>query len=177
MNVGKFTRKQFLKGGAIGAAAIAAMPLTGGRASADDEDGGGDVFIHFHGVLSRDFGGTTGILNLPISVDVAGRKGNLAGAGWDSGTTAGPTGMVPTGVAGACYYTAAGRLDKHVVLLEGRSLFTNAAEDTRADGRRMFADANLKTGRIRWTLVPAATTTRPTSDAAYFTGTGVVIED
>jgi len=147
--MGTLTRKQFLRGSAIGAAALAAT-ATGpaGLGSADD---GGHVFIHFHGVLERR--GAT----VAISVDVAGQKDGLAGAGWDSGTAGGPNGMVPSNPVGACYYTAAGTLDEHVVKLDGMSLFTNrpvaladaeeaARSDTRADGRLMKAEANLKSG-------------------------------
>lgn len=169
--MGTLTRKQFLKGSAIGAAALAAT-ATGpaGLASADE---GGHLFIHFQGVLKR------GTATIAISVDVAGQKDGLAGAGWDSGM--GPNGMVPSTPVGACYYTAAGTLDEHVVKLDGMSLFTNrpaaladaeeaGRSDTRADGRLMKAEANLKTGEIKWTLFPAGTT------ADFFTGTGVVIK-
>jgi len=171
--MGTLTRKQFLRGSAIGAAALAATAAgPAGLASADE---GGHVFIHFHGVLERR--GTT----VAISVDVAGQKDGLAGAGWDGGTTGVPNGMVPSNPVGACYYTASGTLDEHVVKLDGMSLFTNrplmladaeeaGRSDTRADGRLMKAEANLKTGEIKWALFAAGTT------PDFFTGTGVVIK-
>jgi hypothetical protein len=103
---------------------------------------------------------------LAINIDVAGRSRDVAGAGWDSGTGSNPNGMVPTGnfpvgPIGACYYTAAGRLQASQVTLEGTSLWTNRStqqeegkSDTRADGRALNATANLKTGHITWSLSP-----------------------
>lgn len=91
-----------------------------------------------------------------------------------AGTVAGPTGMVPTSVVGACYYTAAGQIDGDVVTLEGKSLFTNrlltaspeeGRSDTRADGREFHGTANLETGEITWELREAGATPFP------FTGT------
>src|SRR5947209_5885814 len=76
--MGTLTRKQFLKGSAIGAAALAATAT--GRVGLASADEGGHVSIHFHGVLAR------GAATVAISIDVAGQKDALVGAGWDSGT-------------------------------------------------------------------------------------------
>lgn len=169
------SRRQLLKRGASGAVALAA--LSGGAASAQGRRG---VHIHIHGVLSN-VANPAG--KLAISIDVAGRHDDLAGAGWDGGTVAGPAGMVPggdwpVGPQGACYYTAAGVLDGDVVVLQGRSLFTNrpavtlgdveepGRSDTRADGRIMNATADVHTGEITWSLSPAG---------AAFAGTGLVV--
>jgi hypothetical protein len=180
----KMDRKQALKAGAGGALALGAL-ATAEAAAADDEEREA-VFVHIHGVLTR------ATATLAISIDVAGTEGDLAGAGWDSGTTQGPQGMVPgttaSGPGGACYYTAAGRLEREEgsrkVHLQGRSLFTNRTPpagppdseepgrfDTRADGRRMIATADARTGEIHWTLVAEGTAPTP---ADFFSGVGTV---
>lgn len=177
----KIKRRQLIKGGAAGTLVLGAFAAGASAASADEGRGKG-IAVHIHGVVSGPF-------LLAISMDVAGRSDDLAGAGWDSGTL-GTTGMVPgpgpasadpsgtAGPVGACYYTAAGKLQGDVVTLKGRSLLTNRAwpgtadsedpqkSDTRADGREMNATANLKTGRITFSLLPAG---------ASFAGTGTVV--
>lgn len=171
------SRRQLLKSGAGGAVALAA--LAGGATSARAQGRHG-IQVHIHGVL-------TNVANpagkLAISIDVAGSPDDLAGAGWDGGTIAGPAGMVPAGdwpvgPQGACYYTASGALDGDTVVLQGRSLFTNrpavafgdveepGRSDTRADGRIMNATANVHTGEITWSLSPAG---------AAFAGEGLVM--
>jgi len=170
------TRRQLLKSGAGGAAALAAL---GGATSAQAQGRHG-LHVHIHGVLVNPTG-----VHLPINIDVAGRPDDLAGAGWDAGTgTTGvgmlPGGPPPAGPIGACYYTAAGQLAGDIVMLQGRSLLTNrplatqdledpGKSDTRADGRLMEATANVDTGEIMWSLtVPGAT-------PVPFTGIGVVV--
>ncbi len=124
-------------------------------------------------------------MKLPVSIDVAGRPDDLAGAGWDAGTGTTGSGMVPGGPppggpVGACYYTAAGQLEGDVVTLVGRSLFTNrplttadaedaGKSDTRADGRILNATANVDTGEITFAL------TIPPATPVPFTGFGVVV--
>jgi hypothetical protein len=165
------SRRKLLKTGAGGVLALGALAAGAGGASASPDKK--SVALHIHGVLTR------GTATLAISIDVAGRKDALAGGGWDSGTAAGPNGMVPTSVVGACYYTAAGKIDGDVVTLEGKSLFTNRPlavspeetpprSDTRADGREFHGTANLETGEITWELRIAGASPNP------FTGTGVV---
>ena len=174
----KIKRRQLIKGGAAGTLALGALAAGAPAASADEGRGGG-IAIHIHGVVSGPF-------LAAISIDVAGRRDDLAGSGWDSGTL-GTTGMVPgagpasadpsgtAGPIGACYYTAAGKLDGDVVTLKGRSLLTNRAAvdaedpnkaDTRADGREMNTTVNVKTGAITWSLSPAG---------ASFSGTATVV--
>lgn len=185
----KMRRRQLIKGGAAGTLALGALAAGASAASADEGRGGG-IAVHIHGVLNG-VGGTPAAATLAISTEVAGRRDDLAGSGWDSGTnnttaggmvpTAGPASADPSGTAGpvaACYYTAAGSLQGDVVTLRGRSLFTNrrwpsAADaedsqkaDARADGRELNATANLKTGAISWSLSPAGGT---------FAGTGTVV--
>jgi hypothetical protein len=183
----KIRRRQFIKGGAAGTLALGALAAGASPASADEGRGRG-ILLHFHGVL-HGVGATAATATLAISMDVAGRRGDLAGGGWDSGTTAntgmvpgaGPTSTDPSGHAGpvgACYYTAAGALAGDVVTLQGRSLVTNRAwpgtadsedpqkADTRADGREMNATANLHTGAITFSLSPAG---------GSFAGTGTVV--
>lgn len=171
------TRRQLLKSGAGGAAALAAL---GGGATSAQAQGRTGLHVHIHGVLVNPAG-----VQLPINIDVAGRPDDLAGAGWDAGTgTTGvgmlPGGPPPAGPIGACYYTAAGQLVGDTVMLQGRSLLNNrplstqdvedpGKSDTRADGRLMEATANVDTGEIVWSLtVPGAT-------PVPFTGTGVVM--
>ena len=180
----KVNRKQLIKGGAGGALALGALGAGAASAAAGGRHGRGKdgVLVHIHGVLAG-VGPTPPTALLAISIDVAGRPGDLAGAGWDSGTPAsGPDGMVPggpppAGPVGACYYTAAGKLEHKVVTLKGRSLVTNRAlttadtedagkSDTRADGRDMNATANLETGAITFSLSPLG---------GSFAGTGTVM--
>lgn len=175
--MGKTTRRQVLKGGAGGVLAAAALSAGASPVYAQGRNG---LVVHFHGVLENPAG-----VKLPVSIDVAGRPDDLAGAGWDAGTGTTGSGMLPggpppAGPVGACYYTASGQLEGDVVTLVGRSLLTNrplatadaedpGKSDTRADGRIMNATANLDTGEITWSLtVPGAT-------PVPFTGTGVVM--
>lgn len=179
----KVDRKQLIKGGAGGALALGALGAVAAPAAADrGERGRRGVLVHIHGVLAG-VAPTPSTVLLAISMDVAGRPGDLAGAGWDSGTgSSGPTGMVPggphpAGPVGACYYTAAGKLERKVVTLKGRSLVTNRAlttadtedagkSDTRADGRDLNATANVETGAITFSLSP---------EGGSFAGTGTVM--
>jgi hypothetical protein len=175
----RLTRKQLLKGAAVGAAALAAMPAGGIVASADDDEGGGRLAIHIHGWLHGTGAPVPTTVKIAISIDVAGQRHRgdglepLAGAGWDpgvAGTNQTMQTMVPTGSSGACYFTQAGALHGHEVQLKGFSLFTNRTEvpeegrqDTRQDVRDVETKANLKTGLIEWRL-----------GAARFEGFGVV---
>lgn len=178
----KVNRKQLIKGGAGGALALSALGAGAAPAAAGGRDDGGrhGVLVHIHGVLSGVSVPST--VQLAISMDVAGRPEDLAGAGWDSGLgTTGvgmkPGGPPPAGPIGACYYTASGTLDHDTVTLVGRSLVTNRAlatadaedpgkSDTRADGRDMNATANIRTGDITFSLSP---------EGASFAGKGVVV--
>lgn len=176
----KINRRQLIKGGAGGALAMGVLGAGAAPASADEGRRRGAIAVHIHGVLGG-LGGASGVM-LALSMDVAGRRDDLAGAGWDSGLGTTGSGMVPGGPppggpVGACYYTASGRLDDDVVTLRGRSLLTNrplttadgedpGKSDTRADGRDMNATANLRTGAITFSLSPAG---------ASFAGTGTVV--
>src|SRR5881296_2507617 len=115
----KIKRRQLIKSGAAGTLALGALAVGASAASADEGRGGG-IAIHIHGVLSGPF-------LAAINIDVVGRRDDLAGSGWDSGTQ-GTTGMVPgagpaslepdvltAGPVGACYYTASGKLVGDVV--------------------------------------------------------------
>ena len=172
----KTSRRQVLKGGARGVLAAAALSVGASPAYASGRQG---LRVHIHGVLSR------GMVTLPVSIDVAGRPDNLAGAGWDAGTGTTGSGMLPGGnppggPIGACYYTVSGELEGNVVTLVGRSLFTNrpllnadtedpGKSDTRADGRLINVTADLDSGEIIWSL------TVPGVNPDPFTGNGVVM--
>jgi len=173
----KTSRRQILRGGAGGALALAGLSAGASPVRAQGRHG---LVIHIHGVLVNAAG-----VHLPISIDVAGRPDDLAGAGWDAGTGTTGSGMLPggpppAGPVGACYYTAAGQLVGDVVTLQGRSLLTNrplstqdaedpGKSDTRADGRIMDAMADVDTGEIMWSL------TVPGASPVPFTGFGVVV--
>jgi hypothetical protein len=174
----KIGRRQLLKGGAGGALALGALGLAAVPAFAAVGDG---LLIHVHGNL-KGYGATPPTTRLAISLEVFGRAGDLAGAGWDGGTGTGPAGMVPGGESpaavppgagpiGACYYTASGSLVDRTLTLVGRSLVTNIGtprdteesgrSDTRADGRDFKATVNVRTGHVKnWSLSPAGATFR-----------------
>lgn len=176
----RLTRKQLLRSGAIGVAAVALLPAGTIVGAADEDDGKSRLAIHIHGWL----GGTGAIpatTKIAINIDVAGQRRRndglepLAGGGWDpgvAGTDQSKETMVPVASAGACYYTQAGALDGDEVHLKGFSLFTNrlpadteeaTRQDTRQDVRDVGTKANLKTGFIEWRL-----------GTAVFSGFGVV---
>lgn len=175
----KLTRKQLLKRGAVGAAALAALPAGSTMAAADDE-GAGHLAIHIHGWLTLQ-ATPPSTVKIAISIDVAGQRRRtdglepLAGGGWDpgvAGTNQTTRTMVPIASSGACYFTQAGALEGDVVHLKGFSLFTNrlpadteeaSRQDTRQDIRDVETRANLKTGFIQWRL-----------GTAMFEGSGVV---
>ncbi len=175
----RVSRKELLKVGAGSALAlgVAAVAPRAAKASGDK------VAIHIHGVVTGQTGTPAAGATLAVSIDVAGRPDNLAGAGWDSPTPTaemvpGPGPTSTSGPVGACIYTAAGQLIDDDVQLQGRSLFTNRAlpladsedpgrSDTRADGRLVQISANLETGAILWSLgTPVGT--------FFFAGQGVV---
>jgi hypothetical protein len=177
----KLTRKQLLKRGAVGAAALAMLPVGSIVAAADDDDGKGRLAIHIHGWLTATAPPGIAGAKIAVSLDVAGQRRRkdslepLAGGGWDpgvAGTNQTTQTMMPTGSSGACYYTQAGALEGNEVHLKGFSLFTNrpqedaedpGRQDTRQDTRDVETKANLKTGFIEWRL-----------GIATFSGFGVV---
>lgn len=69
------TRKELLKGGLAGAAAVAAFPFANSTVFASE---GGHVALHIHARVS----GAPG--SFDVNVDVAGKKEALSGSGWDS---------------------------------------------------------------------------------------------
>jgi hypothetical protein len=177
----KISRGKLVKGGAAGALAVGALGVVE-AAGAQHPHPNGAILIHIHGVLTgTPHGGAPGV-RLAISIDVAGRRTDLAGAGWDSGIGTTGTGMKPGGEppggpVGACYYTASGSLNGTKVTLVGRSLWTNrdlaladsedpGKSDTRADGRNFNGTADLVTGEITWSLSPGG---------AAFAGKGLVV--
>lgn len=177
----KVNRKQLIKGGAGGALALGALGAAAPAAADRGGRGRHGVLVHIHGVLAG-VGPTPSTVLLAISMNVAGRPGDLAGAGWDSGLgTTGvgmkPGGPPPGGPIGACYYTASGSLEGSMVTLVGRSLVTNrplatadaedpGKSDTRADGRDMNATADVDTGAMTFSLSPLG---------GSFAGTGTVM--
>lgn len=163
------SRKQLIKGGAGGALALGVLGAGAGPALAHDGRKSG-LHVHVHGNL-QGYGPTPPTARLAVSFDVAGRAGELAGAGWDGGTGTDPQGLVPGGPppggpVGACYYTASGSLHGSTLTLVGRSLVTNrplavadaedpGKSDTRADGRDFNATVNVHTGEVlNWSLSP-----------------------
>jgi hypothetical protein len=184
----KLTRKQLLKRGAVGAAALVAVPMGSTAAAAEDDEGNGRLAIHIHGWLSGTGSPIPATVKIAVSIDVAGQRRRkdrfepLTGGGWDpgvAGTNQTTETMVPVDSSGACYFTQAGALDHDEVHLKGFSLFTNRLpadtedavrpdnalprQDTRQDVRSVETRANLKTGYIQWRL-----------GTAMFAGFGVV---
>jgi hypothetical protein len=137
------TRKEFLKGGVAGAAAVAALPFANSIAFASE---GGHVSVHVHGHL--DALATTPPAPVPsvdMNVDAAGRADALSGAGWDSRDAD------SSNVATACYFAQRGTLAGHVIKLHGANLLAN---NPAVLGFKVTTEANLKTGDITWNFGP-----------------------
>lgn len=139
----KVTRKEFLKGGVAGTAAVAAIPFANSIAFASE---GGHVTVHVHGHLNA-------VLTVPpapipsadINVDAAGRPDALSGAGWDNRDA--DSSVVST----ACYFAQRGAIDGHVIKLHGSNLLAN---NPAVLGFQVKTTANLKTGDITWNFGP-----------------------
>ncbi len=140
------TRKQLLKGGLAGAAVIAAAPLTGTTAFAEE---GGQILIDVHCRVRPTPGQPSSLpAHVDISVQVAGVRAfpegvPLAGAGWDTPDAD------ATDQSGACYYAQRGSLDENVVSVHGAVLFSNTPGFV---GAQVTTTADLETGDITWTF-------------------------
>jgi len=137
------TRKEFLKGGVAGAAAVAALPFANSIASASE---GGHVAVHVHGHL--DALATTPPAPIPsadVNVDAAGRADALSGAGWDNRDADSPN------VTTACYFSQRGTLEDDEITLHGTNLLAN---NPAVLGFKVTTKANLKTGDITWHFGP-----------------------
>jgi hypothetical protein len=151
----KLTRKELLKGGIAGAAAVAAVPFGNSVVFASEE--GGHVFVHIHALVQNPSVGA-----FHINVDVAGRSqpdGSLpalSGTGWD---TADPDGADQSSF---CLFSQRGQLDGRTVKVHGRVFIFN---DPANKGASVTTTANLKTGEITWTF-----------DVFVFSGKGVVVK-
>ena len=154
--MGKTTRRELLKGGVAGAAAVAAIPFTNSIVFASE---GSHVLVHVHARVQNP---DPSIGAVDINVDVAGRRqldGSLpalSGAGWDTADADAPD------QSGACYFSQRGKLEGPEVKLHGRVFFFN---DPANKGASVTTTANLKTGEITWTF-----------DVFAFTGKGVVLK-
>ncbi len=132
----KVTRKELLKGGVAGAAAVAALPFANSIVFASE---GERVAVHVHVRVS----GAPGAFD--VNVDAAGTEESLSGAGWDSADADG------SDQTGACYYTQRGQLQGHEIHLHGAVLFSNTAAFV---GAPVTTSANLKTGDVTWIFGP-----------------------
>lgn len=176
----RLTRKQLLKGGVIGAATLAALPLEASVALADERGrghgkhrarDGGHVAVHVHGRVTGT--GDAKDLAFDLNVDAAGRRRGsgpvtpLSGAGWDSQQFDGDAARQ----AGSCYFAQRGMLmEEHgdeTLHLRGAVLLTNTPGFL---GAEVTTTANLRTGEISWRF---RKTTAPTFDFT-FSGVGVV---
>jgi hypothetical protein len=140
----KVTRKELLKGGVAGAAAVAALPFASSIAFASEE--GGHVAVHIHGHL--DAQPTTPPAPIPsadVNVDAAGRPDALSGAGWDNRDAD------SRDVSTACYFAQRGTLEGHIIKLHGTNLLAN---NPAVRGFRVKTTANLETGDITWFFGP-----------------------
>ena len=139
----KVTRKELLKGGVAGAAAVAALPFANSIAFGSE---GGHVAVHIHGHLNAV--ATTPPAPIPsadVNVDAAGRPEALSGAGWDNRDAD------SSNVATACYFSQRGTLEGHEITLHGTNLLAN---NPAVLGFKVTTKANLKTGDIAWHFGP-----------------------
>lgn len=147
--MGKLTRKELLKGGVAGAAAVAALPFTSSLVFADE----GAVAVHVH---ARVFSGSLGV---DINVDAAGRSDALSGAGWDSFN------FDSADQSGACYFSQRGKLEGDEIHLHGRVFFSNTAGFV---GAHVTTSADLESGAVTWTFEST-----PTGLLTFTTSAGV----
>jgi hypothetical protein len=130
----KLTRKEFLKGGLAGGAAVAALPFANSVAFASED--GGPVAVHVHGTVSL------GPDHFEINVDAAGRKNALSGSGWDTDDA-----DLNSAQPNFCFYAQRGTLTGKQISLHGAVLYANTATEI---GQPVKTTANLKTGEIIW---------------------------
>jgi hypothetical protein len=155
----KLTRKELIKGGAVGAATLAALPLGGSIAFASKGEAVA-VHVHLRSRAVNNVGADAGSIDL--NVDAAGREDALSGAGWDTNDADTPNPF------NNCYFTQRGTLEGDDIQLHGAVLFTNTLAFV---GARITTKANLKTGDITWIFV----TTPPIPGSPFtVTGQGVV---
>jgi hypothetical protein len=134
----QISRRELIKAGA-GTTAAAGLAFAATRAArADDANGSGAVSVNIHGELTAvsDPG-----FQVEINIDVAGRRGDLSGAGWDFSPDESP----PS--SGACYFWQAGSFKEGWVVLQGKVLFSNTADLLEAVVK---TKANPSTGQIVW---------------------------
>ncbi len=158
----KLTRKELIKGGIGGAAALAALPLGGAVAFAAEGEAGEAVAVHVHFRLParRSDGTPAGIVE--VSEDAAGRKDALSGAGWDTNNADTPDPFFN------CYFTQRGTLQGHEIRLHGAVLFATTPAFL---GARITTTANLQTGELTWVFA----TIKPFPGSPFtVTGRGVV---
>ena len=157
--VNRMNRRSLLKMGATGTVAaglgLAVPALVAVPAAGDEGSHRRGRRVHIHGELTLE-GGTPPADSILLSVTVDGRKRDLSGSGWD-------TGLDPTDVSGACYFTQAGKLRHDKVKLEGTVLFANTEAFKAA---AVTTEADLDTGDITFDFA-----------GVVFTGTGIVVRD
>src|SRR5216684_555402 len=141
-DMAKVTRKELLKGGLAGAAAVAALPFASSIVFASE---GGHVAMHVHARVS----GAPGSFDL--NVDVAGKKEALSGSGWDSPNADGAN------QRGACIFAQRGQLAGDEIHVHGAVMFANNAANL---GLLVKTTANLETGDLTWVFGPFTLTGR-----------------
>lgn len=159
----EITRKELLKGGVVGAASVAALPFARSVAFASNDDKG--VVVHVHGTvrLTEAFGDLPKGFPFDISVDAAGQKSELSGAGWDNDKFDSPSATQSF----ACYYSQRGKLESDTIQLGGVVFLSNT---TGFLGASVKTVASLETNDITWTFGPG-----PSFPATVvLTGKGVV---
>lgn len=134
----QISRRELIKAGASSTAAAGLVFAGAGAARANDDDGAGATSVHIHGQLTAVSDPT---FQVEINIDVAGRRDDLRGAGWDFSPDESP----PS--SGACYYWQAGSFTEGWVVLQGKVLFAGAASLLESTVRTR---ANPKTGQIIW---------------------------
>lgn len=146
----KMNRRDLLKAGAAGTVAAGLSAAGGVSPALADQNGPRGVQIH---------GSLSGPEPFPllVSVTVHGRADDLSGGGWDIPDG----GNVSEDVAGACYFSQAGKIRHGKVQLKGHVFLANDPASLAAE---VTTVANLSTGRIKWTFA-----------GFEFTGKGTVV--
>lgn len=142
------TRRQLLRAGAAGtiAAGVATVAATPAAGAGDQRVGG----IHIHASLTQTSG--LGDFGRIIDITVYGTDDDLNGFGWDANPKS--KGSHEPGVPDRtqCLSAQRGEVRGDVVHLKGVNLFWQYPGD---DGAPVTVEANLVTGRIKWSTTPA----------------------
>jgi hypothetical protein len=166
----RVSRRQVIKTGVAGGAAVAGGALAGvAMRGPRTAAAAGTSGVHIHGTVvfneqptgfgpgepKASMGSMPGMMRMAsitgykhvINIDVFGPDSDVSGSGWGASISADP--KIPDPVDGLqCFYTQRGSIQGDVVKLTGRMLFSGDPGDP---GGIIRTEANLVTGKIRWT--------------------------